>query len=180
MSIRKSDQLEREEKAWNHGVAASQIQLLILLTDSTIRHECSCADRPYEGQGPGGRGTHASVANSARHTQRRTVFQVWAGLGIQSLLVAGLQSFLGLVIIRISRRPTARHQKRTRGQKRQIRGCYSKAAFQSAGLPGCVVCHSNHGITHATDARLGAPQRCDFKFGVCVAPSTSCLRSKSA
>jgi Doubled CXXCH motif (Paired_CXXCH_1) len=30
-----------------------------------------------------------------------------------------------------------------------------KAAFQSAGLPECVVCHSNHGVTHPTDARLG-------------------------
>ena len=30
-----------------------------------------------------------------------------------------------------------------------------KAAFQSAGLPGCVVCHSNHAISHPTDAKLG-------------------------
>lgn len=30
-----------------------------------------------------------------------------------------------------------------------------KAAFQAAGLPGCVVCHSNHEITHPTDAKLG-------------------------
>lgn len=30
-----------------------------------------------------------------------------------------------------------------------------KAAFQSAGLPGCVVCHSNHAITYPTDAKLG-------------------------
>ena len=30
-----------------------------------------------------------------------------------------------------------------------------KDAFQAASLPGCVVCHSNHGITHPTDAKLG-------------------------
>lgn len=28
-------------------------------------------------------------------------------------------------------------------------------AFQDAGLPGCVVCHSNHAIHHPTDAMLG-------------------------
>jgi hypothetical protein len=30
-----------------------------------------------------------------------------------------------------------------------------KAAFDAASLPGCVVCHGNHGIHHATDAMLG-------------------------
>jgi Cytochrome c-type protein NrfB-like len=30
-----------------------------------------------------------------------------------------------------------------------------KAAFQSAGLPGCVVCHSNHDVRLPTDAKLG-------------------------
>jgi len=30
-----------------------------------------------------------------------------------------------------------------------------KASFQYAGLPGCVVCHGNHGIGHPTDAKLG-------------------------
>ena len=30
-----------------------------------------------------------------------------------------------------------------------------KAAFQSAGLPGCVVCHSNHAVSLPTDAKLG-------------------------
>lgn len=30
-----------------------------------------------------------------------------------------------------------------------------RAAFQSAGLPGCVVCHLSHGISHPTDAKLG-------------------------
>jgi hypothetical protein len=31
-----------------------------------------------------------------------------------------------------------------------------KKAFEAASLPGCVVCHSNHGISHPTDAKLGA------------------------
>jgi hypothetical protein len=31
-----------------------------------------------------------------------------------------------------------------------------KAAFQSDGLPGCVVCHSNHAVLRPTDAKLGA------------------------
>ena len=47
-----------------------------------------------------------------------------------------------------------------------------KVAFQSAGLPGCVVCHGNHGIIHPTDAKLGTgPQ------GVCLqchTPGDSC------
>ena len=30
-----------------------------------------------------------------------------------------------------------------------------KAAFQAAGLPGCVVCHSNHEVKHPSDAVLG-------------------------
>jgi hypothetical protein len=30
-----------------------------------------------------------------------------------------------------------------------------RAAFQSVGLPGCVVCHLSHGISHPTDAKLG-------------------------
>ena len=38
-----------------------------------------------------------------------------------------------------------------------------KMVFQSAGLPGCVVCHSNHEITHPTDARLGTGPE-----GVCM------------
>jgi len=29
-----------------------------------------------------------------------------------------------------------------------------KAAFQAAGLPGCVVCHSNHRVVHPSDAML--------------------------
>lgn len=31
-----------------------------------------------------------------------------------------------------------------------------KGAFDSAQLPGCVVCHQNHAIVHPTDAKLGA------------------------
>lgn len=38
-----------------------------------------------------------------------------------------------------------------------------KAAFQSAGLPGCVVCHSNHMVSHPTDAKLGTGPE-----GVCM------------
>jgi hypothetical protein len=30
-----------------------------------------------------------------------------------------------------------------------------RKAFQEASLPGCVVCHGNHGITYPTDAKLG-------------------------
>jgi hypothetical protein len=30
-----------------------------------------------------------------------------------------------------------------------------RAAFQSVGLPGCVVCHSNHAVLLPTDAKLG-------------------------
>lgn len=38
-----------------------------------------------------------------------------------------------------------------------------KAVFQAAGLPGCVVCHSNHGINHPTDAKLSTGPE-----GVCM------------
>jgi hypothetical protein len=47
-----------------------------------------------------------------------------------------------------------------------------KAVFQSAGLPGCVVCHSNHAITHPTDARLDTGPE-----GVCMqchSPGDNC------
>jgi predicted CXXCH cytochrome family protein len=30
-----------------------------------------------------------------------------------------------------------------------------RAAFQKAGLPGCVVCHNKHDISHPTDVKLG-------------------------
>ena len=38
-----------------------------------------------------------------------------------------------------------------------------KVAFQSAGLPGCVVCHSNHDVSRPTDAKLGTGPE-----GVCM------------
>jgi hypothetical protein len=47
-----------------------------------------------------------------------------------------------------------------------------KMVFESAGLPGCVVCHSNHEITHPTDARLGTGPE-----GVCMqchSPGDNC------
>jgi hypothetical protein len=47
-----------------------------------------------------------------------------------------------------------------------------KMVFQSAGLPGCVVCHSNHEITHPTDAKLGTGPE-----GVCMqchSPGDNC------
>jgi predicted CXXCH cytochrome family protein len=34
-----------------------------------------------------------------------------------------------------------------------------KAAFTSAGLPGCVTCHSNHGILHPTDSLIGTDDK---------------------
>jgi predicted CXXCH cytochrome family protein len=34
-------------------------------------------------------------------------------------------------------------------------GSPHKAAFNSAGLPGCVTCHSNHAIVHPTDSLIG-------------------------
>jgi len=39
-----------------------------------------------------------------------------------------------------------------------------KKAFEAASLPGCVVCHSNHGIRHPTDAMLG------------TGPDAACMR----
>jgi hypothetical protein len=38
-----------------------------------------------------------------------------------------------------------------------------RAAFQARGLPGCVVCHSNHRITFPTEAKLGTGPE-----GVCM------------
>ena len=52
-----------------------------------------------------------------------------------------------------------------------------KMVFQSAGLPGCVVCHSNHEITHPTDAKLGTGPE-----GVCMqchAPGDDCDRARA-
>jgi hypothetical protein len=42
-----------------------------------------------------------------------------------------------------------------------------KKAFEAASLPGCVVCHSNHGIKHPTDAMLG------------TGPEAACMRCHS-
>jgi tryptophan 2,3-dioxygenase len=52
-----------------------------------------------------------------------------------------------------------------------------KAAFQSKGLPGCVVCHGNHGISHPTDAKLGSgPQAVCMQ---CHKPGDSCDRARA-
>jgi predicted CXXCH cytochrome family protein len=48
-----------------------------------------------------------------------------------------------------------------------------KAAFASAGLPGCMSCHSNHKIVHPTDEMLGAGQ--DAVCTNCHGPSTNPL-----
>ena len=42
-----------------------------------------------------------------------------------------------------------------------------KVAFEKAGLPGCVVCHSNHEVKHPSDAMLG------------TGPAAVCLRCHS-
>lgn len=34
-----------------------------------------------------------------------------------------------------------------------------KAAFQQAGLPGCIQCHSNHKIVHTSDVMIGTSQQ---------------------
>ncbi len=52
-----------------------------------------------------------------------------------------------------------------------------KAAFQAAGLPGCVVCHSNHAIIHPTDAKLGTgPQAVCMQ---CHSPGDSCDQARN-
>ncbi len=53
-----------------------------------------------------------------------------------------------------------------------------KAAFQAAGLPGCVVCHSNHDITHPTDAKLGSgPEAVCMQ---CHTPGDICDQQRAA
>jgi nitrate/TMAO reductase-like tetraheme cytochrome c subunit len=52
-----------------------------------------------------------------------------------------------------------------------------KAAFQAASLPGCVVCHSNHGISHATDAKLGTGP--DAVCMQCHAPGDACDQARA-
>jgi len=52
-----------------------------------------------------------------------------------------------------------------------------KVAFQSAGLPGCVVCHSSHDVTRPTDAKLSTGPA-----GVCMRchkPGDSCDQSRA-
>ena len=52
-----------------------------------------------------------------------------------------------------------------------------KMAFQSAGLPGCVVCHSNHDVSRPTDAKLGTGPE-----GVCMRchkPGDSCDQART-
>jgi nitrate/TMAO reductase-like tetraheme cytochrome c subunit len=52
-----------------------------------------------------------------------------------------------------------------------------KVAFQSAGLPGCVVCHGNHGISHPTDAKLGSgPQAVCMQ---CHTPGDACDQARA-
>jgi hypothetical protein len=52
-----------------------------------------------------------------------------------------------------------------------------RVAFQSAGLPGCVVCHGNHGISHPTDAKLGTgPQAVCMQ---CHKPGDACDRARA-
>jgi nitrate/TMAO reductase-like tetraheme cytochrome c subunit len=52
-----------------------------------------------------------------------------------------------------------------------------KEAFQSASLPGCVVCHSNHGISHATDAKLGTGP--DAACMQCHTPGDACDQARA-
>jgi hypothetical protein len=52
-----------------------------------------------------------------------------------------------------------------------------KAAFQAAGLPGCVVCHSNHAITHPTDAKLGTGS--EAVCMQCHSPGDACDQARA-
>jgi hypothetical protein len=52
-----------------------------------------------------------------------------------------------------------------------------KKAFEAASLPGCVVCHSNHGITHATDAKLGTGP--DAVCMRCHTPGDACDQARA-
>ncbi len=53
-----------------------------------------------------------------------------------------------------------------------------KQAFAKASLPGCVVCHSNHGITHPSDANLKAtPGAVCMR---CHAPGDRCDQQRNA
>jgi len=52
-----------------------------------------------------------------------------------------------------------------------------KKAFDAANLPGCVVCHSNHGIRHPTDAMLSAGP--DAVCMRCHTPGDACDRARA-
>ena len=53
-----------------------------------------------------------------------------------------------------------------------------KQAFAKSALPGCVVCHSNHRITHATDSKLGNGP--DAVCTQCHAPGDQCDQARAA
>src|SRR2546425_700467 len=53
-----------------------------------------------------------------------------------------------------------------------------KAAFEAASLPGCVVCHGNHGIRHPTDAKLGTGP--DSVCMRCHTPGDTCDQARVA
>jgi hypothetical protein len=52
-----------------------------------------------------------------------------------------------------------------------------KKAFEAASLPGCVVCHGNHGITHPTDAKLGTGP--DAVCMQCHSPGDACDQARA-
>jgi hypothetical protein len=52
-----------------------------------------------------------------------------------------------------------------------------KKAFDAASLPGCVVCHSNHGIRHPTDATLGTGP--DAVCMRCHTPGDKCDQARA-
>jgi nitrate/TMAO reductase-like tetraheme cytochrome c subunit len=52
-----------------------------------------------------------------------------------------------------------------------------KKAFEAASLPGCVVCHSNHGIGHPTDAKLGTGP--DAVCMQCHTPGDACDQARA-
>src|ERR1035441_2940970 len=52
-----------------------------------------------------------------------------------------------------------------------------KKAFEAASLPGCVVCHSNHGISHPSDAMLGTgPEAVCMR---CHTPGDACDQARA-
>src|SRR5208282_3902217 len=52
-----------------------------------------------------------------------------------------------------------------------------KKAFDAASLPGCVVCHSNHGVSHPTDAKLGTGP--DAVCMQCHTPGDRCDQARA-